>query len=98
MEFHLLLILLVSFAKAARGLKEQPTTYDGSVQYDVKRDDVRSEGIVRTDESDDGVEQDSLPWSNLEELAELEKKAEYTIKVIILTMNRCACQDQSLPS
>ena len=101
MEFHLLLILLVSFAKAARGLKEQPTTYDGSAQYDVRRDGNRSEGIVRTDEIGDGgggVEQDSLPWSNLEELAELEKKAEYTIKVIILTMNRCACQDQSLPS
>ena len=96
MEFHLLLILLVSFAKAARGLKEQPTTYDGSAQYDVRRDGNRSEGIVRTDEIGDG--DDSLPWSNLEELAELEKKAEYTIKVIILTMNRCACQDQSLSS
>ena len=77
MEFHLL-ILLLSFAKAARGLKEQ-ATHDGS--------------------NDGGaVEQDSLPWINLEELAELEKNAEYTIKVIILTMNRCACQHQSLPS
>ena len=53
-------------------------------QYDVRKGDL-SEG---------GVEQDSLPWENLEELAELEKKAEYTIKVIILTMNRCALVKQ----
>ena len=33
-------------------------------------------------------DQDSLPWNNLEDLAELEKNAEYSIKVIILTMNR----------
>ena len=57
-------------------------------QYDVRKGDL-SEG---------GVEQDSLPWDNLEELAELEKKAEYTIKVIILTMNRCALVNQSLTS
>ena len=54
-------------------------------QYDVRKGDL-SEG---------GVEQDSLPWDNLEELAELERKAEYTIKVIILTMNRYALVNQS---
>ena len=39
------------------------------------------------DVSGDG-DQASLPWNNLEDLAELEKNAEYSIKVIILTMNR----------
>ena len=77
-----LLILLLSLAKA-EGLEEQ-----GDDQYDVRKGDL-SEG---------GVEQDSLPWENLEELAELERKAEYTIKVIILTMNRCALVNQSLTS
>ena len=84
MESHLLLLLL-SFARAGRGLKE------ASDQYNVKRDDL-SEGILGQ-ESGEGGGQDSLPWSDLEELAELEKNAEYTIKVIVLTMNRCAaCQ------
>ena len=82
MEFHLMLVLLFSFAKAGRGLKEQAINYD-SDQYNVKRGDL-SEGILG-----EGGDQDSLPWSNLEELAELERNAEYTIKVIVLTMNRC---------
>ena len=86
MEFHLMLVLLFSFAKAGRGLKEQAINYD-SDQYNVKRGDL-SEGILG-----EGGDQDSLPWSDLEELAELERNAEYTIKVIVLTMNRCAaCQ------
>ena len=89
-EFHLLLVLLFSFAKAGRGLKEQATNYD-SDQYNVKRGDL-SEGILG-EESGEGGDQDSLPWRDLEELAELERNAEYTIKVIVLTMNRCAaCQ------
>ena len=86
MEFHLLVVLLICFAKAGRGLKEEATHYD-SDQYNVRRDDL-SEGILGKESAD----QDLLPWSDLEELAELEKKAEYTIKVIILTMNRCAAR------
>ena len=82
----MLLVLLFSFAKAGRGSKEQAINYD-SDQYNVKRGDL-SEGILG-----EGGDQDSLPWSDLEELAELERNAEYTIKVIVLTMNRCAaCQ------
>ena len=86
MEFHLLLVLLFSFAKAGRGSKEQAINYD-SDQYNVKRGDL-SEGILG--EGGEGGDQDSLPWRDLEELAELERNAEYTIKVIVLTMNRCA--------
>ena len=44
-------------------------------------------GRDQFDVSGDG-DQASLPWNNLEDLAELEKNAEYSIKVIILTMNR----------
>ena len=44
-------------------------------------------GSDQFDVSGDG-DQASLPWNNLEDLAELEKNAEYSIKVIILTMNR----------
>ena len=69
-------------------LANAATNAGSDEQYDVRKGDL-SEG---------GVEQDSLPWDNLEELAELEKKAEYTIKVIILTMNRCALVNQSLTS
>lgn len=89
MESHLLLLLL-SFARAGRGLKE------ASDQYNVKRDDL-SEGILGK-ESGEGGGQDSLPWSDLEELAELEKNAEYTIKVIVLTMNRPESLERLLKS
>ena len=84
MEFHLL-ILLLSFAKA----EEQATHAGSDDQYDIG--DMRRRGDIG--DSDGVQEQDSLPWANLEQLAELEREAEYTIKVIILTMNRCiACQ------
>ena len=32
--------------------------------------------------------EDYLPWDNLTQLAELEQTADYSIKVIVLTMNR----------
>ena len=79
MEIHLL-ILLLRFAKA----EEQVTHAGSDHQYDIG--DMRRRGDIG---DSDGVEQDSLPWENLEQLAELEREAEYTIKVIILTMNRC---------
>ena len=80
-----LLILLLSLATAARDLKKQ-TIRDGSDhQYNVSGGDL-SEGILIRER--DGGDQNSLPWTDLEELAELERSAEYTIKVIILTMNR----------
>ena len=80
-----LFVLLLSLAKAARGLKEQTIHYDSDHQYNVSGGDL-SEGILIRER--DGGDQNSLPWRDLEELAELERSAEYTIKVIILTMNR----------
>ena len=81
-----LLVLLLSFATTAKGLKEQTILHDGSDhQYNVSGGDL-SEGILIRES--DGGDQNSLPWKDLEELAELERSAEYTIKVIILTMNR----------
>ena len=57
------------------------TGKDGE-QFDQRQDFAKKE---------DNVEQrgkDSFPWNNPEQLAELERSAEYSIKVIVLTMNR----------
>ena len=57
------------------------TGKDGE-QFDQRQDFAKKE---------DNYEQrgeDSFPWNNLEQLAELERSAEYSIKVIVLTMNR----------
>ena len=49
---------------------------------------LEAQAAPGSDQFDVIGDQDALHWNNLEDLAELEKNAEYSIKVIILTMNR----------
>ena len=48
----------------------------------------RRQDFAKKEENEEQRGEDSLPWNNLEQLAELERSAEYSIKVIVLTMNR----------
>ena len=57
------------------------TGKDGE-QFDRRQD------FAKKEENEKQRGEDSLPWNNLEQLAELERSAEYSIKVIVLTMNR----------
>ena len=57
------------------------TGKDGE-QFDRRQD------FAKKEDNEEQRGEDSLPWNNLEQLAELEKSSEYSIKVIVLTMNR----------
>ena len=57
------------------------TDKDGE-QFDRRQD------FAKKEDNEEQRGEDSLPWNNLEQLAELERSAEYSIKVIVLTMNR----------
>ena len=57
------------------------TGKDGE-QFDRRQD------FAKKEENEKQHGEDSFPWNNLEQLAELERSAEYSIKVIVLTMNR----------
>ena len=57
------------------------TGKDGE-QFDRRQD------FAKKEDNDEQRGEDSFPWNNLEQLAELERSAEYSIKVIVLTMNR----------
>ena len=67
-----LLVLLFGLAHTGK---------DGE-QFDRRQD------FAKKEDNDEQRGEDSFPWNNLEQLAELERSAEYSIKVIVLTMNR----------
>ena len=67
-----LLVLLFGLAHTGK---------DGE-QFDQRQD------FAKKEDNDEQRGEDSFPWNNLEQLAELERSAEYSIKVIVLTMNR----------
>ena len=67
-----LLVLLFGLAHTGK---------DGE-QFDRRQD------FAKKEDNDEHRGEDSFPWNNLEQLAELERSAEYSIKVIVLTMNR----------